>query len=637
MIVTSAPVNKALERFIEFSTEKARLLLEAGLTDQAVSILEDILSVCPENVEVVCRLAKLYFAVSKADQAESILRQFIYTNKCNTEALYNLGGILDSRGDYTGAIDCFAQVVALDPGRSDAHNAMGVSLIALSRPEDAERHLLEAIRLSPQFVAAYNNLGNLYSLYWRLSEANNLYREAIAQNPDYVEAYNNLGSNYNLEGNAAEAIKLYDKVLEIRPDNRAAASNMLFALNNSDAYDPEYIRAAHMRIGAALYPFVPCVRPLRSIRDDGRIRLGYVSPDFKAHSVGFFIESVLRCHDQSLFEIFCYDSANVTDSTTDRMKAMGCIWRRIYGYSDSQVDEQVRADSIDILIDLAGHTSGNRLGVFAHKPAPIQVTWLGYPNTTGLQQIDFRLTDALADPPGLTDQFCCERLIRLPRTFLCYAPPVSSPEVSPLPRKPVVFCSFNNLSKVSNTILDVWVRLLHAVPESRLSLKNGPLGDAGVRSRLVERFLSRRIGPERLILSGFTTKREDHLQRYGECHIALDTFPYCGTTTTCEALWMGVPVVSLAGNSHVSRVGASLLANVGLSELVARNSDEYVDIAAALAQNPERLQSYRRLLRTKMSCSPLMDAQTFTANLERVYHWMIEQYASTTHNNTERL
>lgn len=637
MIVTSAPVNKALERFLEFSTEKARLLLEAGLIDQAISIFEDILSVCPENSEAVCRLSRLYFAVSKVDQAESILRQFIQTNRCDIEALYNLGGVLNSRGDFAGATECYVRVVGLDPGRSDAHNAMGVSLIALGRPEDAERHLLESIRLSPQFVAAYNNLGNLYSLYWRLEEANNLYRKAIAQNPDYVEAFNNLGSNYNLEGNCTEAIKLYENVLEINPDDRAAASNMLFAFNGSDAYDPEYVSAAHKRIGAAFYPWWPCAQPLRSARDDNRIRVGYVSPDFKAHSVGFFIESVLCCHDRSHFDIFCYDNANVTDSTTDRMKEMGVIWRRIYGQPDSNVVGQIRADAIDILVDLAGHTSGNRLDVFAQKPAPVQVTWLGYPNTTGLQQMDFRLVDDLTDPLGLTDRLCSERLIRLPRTFLCYAPPVSSPEVLPLPQGPVVFCCFNNLSKFSNSILNVWARLLHAVPDARLSLKNGPLGDAGVRSRLMEQFALRGVGSERLIISGFTTNREDHLQRYGECHIALDTFPYCGTTTTCEALWMGVPVISLAGNTHVSRVGASLLANAGLSELVAGNSDEYVNIAAALAQNPERLQSYRRLLRSKVSCSPLMDAQTFTANLERVYQMMMEQYPSTTNNDMERL
>jgi predicted O-linked N-acetylglucosamine transferase (SPINDLY family) len=307
------------------------------------------------------------------------------------------------------------------------------------------------------------------------------------------------------------------------------------------------------------------------------------------------------------------------------MKRFGGVWRPIFGLSDHEVANLVAADEIDILVDLAGHSKGNRLGVFALQPAPTQVTWLGYPNTTGLKQIDFRLTDSFADPPGMTEHLYSERLIRLPRSFLCYEPAISTPEVVDLPGQPVVFCCFNNYPKIADTILALWARILHAVPEAILSLKCAQLGDLGVRTRLITRFAALGIDSAQLVISGFETNREEHLQRYGQCHIALDTFPYNGTTTTCEALWMGVPVVTLAGRSHVSRVGASIANNIGTPELVATSAEQYVDIALSLANDPVRIQAYRNTLRARLSRSPLMDAGSFTSDFEKSYRWIFGQ------------
>jgi predicted O-linked N-acetylglucosamine transferase (SPINDLY family) len=274
-------------------------------------------------------------------------------------------------------------------------------------------------------------------------------------------------------------------------------------------------------------------------------------------------------------------------------------------------------------VDLAGHTLGNRLSVFAMHPAPVQVTWLGYPNTTGLKQMDYRLTDNLADPAGMTDHQYSEKLVRLPHSFLCYAPPKSAPQVTPLPEAPITFCCFNNYPKVSDTVLKLWARILNAVPGSKLLLKCGSLEDSRVRTLLTGRFTALGIDLSRILLDRFTVHREEHLQRYAACHIALDTFPYNGTTTTCEALWMGVPVVTLAGTTHASRVGLSILENSGLHELIAQDSDQYVEIAAALAYAPERLLKYRLTLREQLSCSPLTDAVRFTADLEKVYSELV--------------
>jgi protein O-GlcNAc transferase len=490
--------------------------------------------------------------------------------------------------------------------------------------EDALFHYNKAIELAPERHETYNNIGNLLVICWKFSEAAEMYLKAIDKKHDDACAYSNLGRIAHYEGRIDDAIELFLKALDIQPDFRTAADSLLFVINNSDKYTPEQISNEHFRLSARC-PVSADQKCNRKYNKKAKIRVGYVSPDFKSHSVGFFIEPVLRQHSKEEFEIYCYDHVSVPDETTERMKSFGSIWRPIFGMSDLEVANLVSADDIDILVDLSGYSKGNRLGVFALQPAPIQVTWLGYPNTTGLKQIDYRLTDSIADPPGMTEHLHSERLIRLPGSFLCYTPSISTPEVADLPSRPLVFCCFNNYPKLSDTILALWAKILHAVPGASLLLKNSQLGDSGVRSKLIVRFAELGTDSAQLILSGFEDNREEHLRRYGSCHIALDTFPYNGTTTTCEALWMGVPVVTLAGTSHASRVGASIMNNIGLPELVATSADQYVDIAVSLANDLVRIQDYRNRLRMRLSSSPLMDAVTFTRDLEKSYRWMLEQ------------
>lgn len=620
-------IDTAAQRYIDISIEKVIKLHESGFTDQAVALYADILSLYPDNDEIMFKLARLYQCNGHEDMAIPLLQDIGAQSPYYADALQMLGKMLGSRRDFAGGVDCLTRLLELDDSCADRvgyYNDLARYMVELGRPDEAYSYLTKSIQLAPNHADTYNYLGNLFVHFWRLSEAGEQYQKVIELRADFASAYSNLAWIATLEGRITDAVALYRTALELNPDFRIAADNLLFTLNYSDIYTPEQVRDEHLRL-AERYDCPDEALAVKRHQQGEKIKVGYVSPDFKAHSVAFFFEPVLTCHNRANFEIFCYDTASVPDETTSRMMNLGWEWRTVYGLSDNAVAAQVRADGIDILVDLAGHTKGNRLGVFALRPAPIQVTWLGYPNTTGLKQIDFRLTDELADPSGMTDQLYAERLVRLPRSFLCYIPPIKSLEVDPLPEGPIIFCCFNNYPKISDTILHLWARVLCALPGSLLSLKNGSLCDAGVRDGLIRRFAACGIDQSRLILSSFSENREEHLRLYGACHIALDTYPYNGTTTTCEALWMGVPVVTLAGNSHASRVGASLLVNVGLPELVAKSADEYVNIALALSQNRELIMKYRHNLRNMFSRSPLADAPGFTADLERSYQWMIAQ------------
>jgi predicted O-linked N-acetylglucosamine transferase (SPINDLY family) len=352
------------------------------------------------------------------------------------------------------------------------------------------------------------------------------------------------------------------------------------------------------------------------------MNIGYFSPDFKRHSVAWFVEPLLAAHDQSRFKIFCYGNVASPDATTKRIADSCEEWRDIARLGDEWVGDLVRADRIDILVDLAGHTGDGRPLLFARKLAPVQVTWLGYPNTTGIAAIDYRLTDAVADPEDATDRSYVEKLVRLESGFLCYGPPPEAPEVAALPlagADHVTFGCFNNLAKVTSSMIALWARLLGALPGARLKLKSFGLAAESARRSIQEQFGRLGIGAERLELSGPEESFAAHLAKYAAVDIALDVFPYNGAATTCEALWMGVPVVTLAGSTHVSRVGASILGRVGLEELVAHSHEDYLQKALSLANDPLRLGALRTGMRERLRASPFLDAQGFARSLEKAY------------------
>lgn len=354
------------------------------------------------------------------------------------------------------------------------------------------------------------------------------------------------------------------------------------------------------------------------------MKIGYVSGDFRRHSVANFLFPVFENHDRSAFEIYCYSNNPSNDDVTERLVLAADQWRRISGLGDEEAARMIGEDGIDILVDLSGHTAHNRLQLFARRPAPTLVTWLGYPGSTGVEAIGFRLVDAITDPPDQGDRDYYEQLIRLEHGFLCYAPVDTAPAPVTRPAgKRIRFGSFNNPAKLSTTTLDVWGRLLSAIPGSELVLKGRSFADSLVREMLLKRFQDRGIATERVALLEHIASPDGHMAAYGEIDIGLDPFPYNGTTTTCEALWMGVPVVTLLGERHSGRVGASLLTRVGLEDLIAEDAEDYIRRAAALAVDHERRAELRRTLRSKMAASPLCDGPAFTRGLEAAYRRMI--------------
>ncbi len=361
------------------------------------------------------------------------------------------------------------------------------------------------------------------------------------------------------------------------------------------------------------------------------LRIGYVSPDFRAHSVAYFLEPILANHDKKSIRIYCYSAVVSPDETTERFKDLTHSWKSIVGLSDDDVASCIFNDQIDILVDLAGHTGNNRLLIFSRKLAPVQVSYLGYPNTTGLSTIDYRLTDAFADPPGSTDEWYTEKLVRVDPTTWCYRPSFRTPEIDKLPvlkKGHITFGSFNAFYKLNEIVFALWEKFLRELPTSQLFLKSRSLADPVIREKIFERFQASGISQERITLNQRESSHQRHLERYHEVDIALDSFPYNGTTTTCEALYMGVPVITLEGKDHRSRVGVSLLNQVQLQHLIARNEEEYVEIACSLASKVADLAELRNNLRARMEASPLMDEAGFTQGLENTYREMWQKWCN---------
>ena len=548
----------------------------------------------------------------RAAEALAHLETAARLESSNPTILLNLGVTHLDLNQPACAAEVFSRAVSLVPAMPEARNILGCALLGEGRIGDARTHLEEALRLRPNYPAAHDNLGRACRAQGRITEALAHFQSALAGNPSP-----GTHANYLLAGNYADDLAPAELV------DRHRRWDELHARRHRPRRRP---------------PLPPLHRR--------RVRIGYVSPDFRQHSVAFFFAPVLAAHDRAQFEVFCYDNGVAADTVTARLRGQAEHWRGIAALDDEAAAALVRQDGIDILVDLAGHTARNRLLVFARQPAPVQVTWLGYPNTTGMTAMDYRITDGVCLPAeedskelgggqsvplrteaagldarvsGSDSRHGPEALVRLPEVFCCYQPPPDCPPVRALPKaggRPFTFCSFNNLAKVSPGTVAVWAAILDRHPGSRLLLKSPGAGDPETQAAVRARFAGRDIAPERLHFNGEPLPMRRHLELYQECDIALDPFPYNGTTTTCEALLMGVPVITLAGRSHASRVGASFLASLGLPELVASNPAEYAGAAARLAADPARLAALRASLRPRLLDSPLGQADRVTRNLE---------------------
>jgi predicted O-linked N-acetylglucosamine transferase (SPINDLY family) len=554
------------------------------------------------------------------------LQAIIRRHPDSAEAHHQKGNILKSLFRFAEARASLGEAARLAPQNAAIWLNLGVACLELRRLDESVDAFRRAIDLEPDRPEARNAFGTVLLQQGLVTEAAAQFEKALQLRPGYAAAHDNMGRVMKAQGRSAEALACHRAALEREP-KATTHSNLLYTLNFVEGLPPEEILAEHRR-WAELYagPHGPEWRPvpLRPAQEPGRrkLRVGYVSPDFCNHAVAFFFEPVLSSHDRERFETVCYSDTRVPDQVTGRLRSHAWQWRNIAGWSDDLADALIRSDRIDILVDLAGHTAHNRLSVFGGRPAPVQVSWLGYPNTTGLPAIGYRLTDAVCDPPGLTERWHTEALVRLPQGFSCYLPPAESPPVGPLPALSaghVTFGCFNHVAKLTPAAVELWAGILGDLPGSRLMLKSRGLTDPGTIARIRNEFEGRGVAGGRIELRGEDLPTAGHLGLYNRVDIALDTFPYNGTTTTCEALWMGVPVVALAGDTHVARVSASLLTRLGAADLIAASAEDYRSLCLALAADLPRLAERRALQRDRMRASPICDAAGFTRGLEEAY------------------
>jgi predicted O-linked N-acetylglucosamine transferase (SPINDLY family) len=558
----------------------------------------------------------------------------------SAEHRYRLGAALLAQGQVERAAAELAACVRLAPDLVEARAQLGMALLRLGRADEARQALQTARARLDHGRAADRSLAPLlhYDLakalerLGGLEEVVDLFLRALAFDPGMAEAHNDVGILLLLQGLIEEALAHYRCAIALRPDDPFLHSNLLYALSFVPGADPDAVFAEH-RIWEDRHarPCYRLIRPHANVRDPERkLRIGYLSADLMSHPITYNVEGLMRCHDRSRFAVACYSDviAGAADATTARLTGLVDHWRSTAGVPDQAVAEMIRSDGIDILVGLAGHTAFNRLVIFAYKPAPVQV---GYGvGTSGMTAMDYWLTDAVLHPPD-TRERCTETLWRLPNLVL-HQPPVGAPEVAPLPfrqRGWITFGSFNNPAKLTPELIALWARILRSVPQARLRLKYMDwLDRPAIAGRIKARFAAHGIETERLLLDGGLLARPDHLALVGASDIMLDSFPFNGWTTTFEAMWMGVPVVTVAGDRFLGRVGASFLTAAGYPELIARDVEGYVEIALALARDPDRLARLRAQLRPRLAASPLCDAEAYARAVEAAYRDMWRRWCA---------
>ena len=599
---------------------------QGGRSEDAVGLIERAIACDAAIARYHNSLGVALYDLGRIDEAEASYRRALTLSPDHVETLVNLANALKEQGRLDEAVACLERALELRPDYALAHNNLANVKKDRGAYEAAIEGYRQALALAPDYVEARHNLSVALLAQGRLDEAEASCRKALALRPDYAEAHSNLGNVLAAQGRSDDAIAAIRRALEIKPDHAKAHSNLLFNMNYAPQFaDKEILGESRRWNNIHAVSRSRDKQAFANVRDPARpLRIGYVSRDFRAHSVAYFIEALLAGHDPAEVETLCYADVPWPDDTTRRLQKLPGKWRDINGMDDEQVADRVRSDAIDILVDLAGHTRNNRLLMFARKPAPIQVTYIGYCNTTGLEAIDYRLTDALADPVG-AEAFNSEELVRLPRCFLCYTPPTEAPVVGSLPARQagrITFGSFNNLPKVTPEVIALWSEILVAIPSARLVLKARSLSDRKTREHYAQMFAQNGVAHTQIGFIGAIPSSLEHMALYGKIDIGLDPFPYNGATTTCEAMWMGVPVIALAGRAHAGRVGVSLLSACGLGELIAETPREYVDTALRLASERDRLSTLRLELRSRMATSPLCDQAGLARAVEHAYRTM---------------
>lgn len=631
--------------------EEALALHKAGRLQEAEAAYRAIIESEPNSADAYHFLGLVEAGTGRLEAAEASISKAVALESDRPTFHYNLGFVLQGRERFAKALEHYQRSLDLEPNQPAGHYNVGLVLSRLRRFEEASKAFEAAIALQASYAEAWGNLGAARrslgdnagaikacnkALALNQMQAEVLvtlgnaakdegdygaalghYRAATGINPSLVTAHFNLGNTLIELGQMADGRAALEKAISIDPTDKGAQDNLLMSRLYEPSETERSLYEAHMVASKSL----PGAKELARKDDasDRPLKLGFVSADLKRHSCAYFLEPLFEALKQRTVQVFAYSMVIKPDEITERLKSLCDKWTDAIPLGDEELAGEIQKDGIDVLIDLSGHTAGNRLSVFARKPAPVQVSWLGYPATTGLPSIDARLTDALADPKGDADQWHSETLVRLPNSFLLYRAPEDAPTIAPLPAQAngfITFGSFNNLSKINPEVIESWCRILSDTPDSQLMLKGRTMASPGVRDSLRSQFEKRGIGAERLRLIDWLPRSENPLALYNEVDIALDTFPYNGTTTTCEALWMGVPVVGFIGSRHAGRVGASLLTSVRLTDCLASDRATYEQTAIDLAKDTQSLSFIRQSLRDQMATSPLCDGPLFARQFE---------------------
>ena len=645
---------------------QAQQLLMRGRNAEAEPVLKQVLALRPRNVDALVGMGLICNATNRCAEAVDYFQQALAIQPYSLLANANIGASFHRLERFDEAVRAFQQYLTYQPDTPVVLYNLGTSLRSLRRYEEAEHALRRATTLKPDYPEAFFNLANVLQDQQQFPEAVAAYHQALKLRPAYAEACNNLGHTLRKQGKLDEALAAFRKAMTINPDSPDALAGIAITLRDlgqaEDALAPfrHYLeRAPHDQALFSGYLLsleylaepqpqtvfdehvrwakryadpekVPAAAHTNDRTPTRRLRIGYISPDFRQHAMAFFIEDLLVRHDPAQFEIFCYSTNLFTDVVTERFKQYAHHWRDVALLKDPQIAEQIRSDQIDILVDLAGHTAGNRLLALATRPAPVQATYLGYIDTTGMSQIDYRLVDEHTDPPGTTEHLHTETLMRLPRTFACYRPHADMGDVSPLPaltNNHITFGAFSVAAKMNAPLVSTWAAILARVPNSRLLLAGNGLLNASVQERIAAMMAAAGVAPHRLEFHG-SRPLPEYFASHHEVDILLDPFPVAGHTITCNALWMGVPVISLAGTKYASRLGVSVLTNMNLTDLLAKTREEYIEKAITLASDLPRLQQLRSNLRDRMRNSPIMDAPAFVKNIEAAYRQMWQTWCA---------
>lgn len=593
---------------------------DSGRLDEACGFYRKAVAAAPGYAKAHLNLGIGLEASGDAGRAIECYETALALEPANPFVNYNLGNLLFKRGDLDGAESLLRNALRNRPEFPEG-------LIALSNIHDARGNLeaaaaaLEAaLRLKPGYVGALHNYGAVLRKLRRLPEAEAALRRAIELDPRFLPAYETLGGVLRGESKIAEALECFAGARKLAPERFDLESAELFTLNCSEDISADALFARHKAFGERLEKAVPRKFQFRNAKDpERRLRVGYLSGDFWRHPVALFAIPVIERHT---CEVFCYSTGVIADEVTRTIEAGADVFRDAQSMSDEELADTIHADGVDILVDLSGHSGVFRLGVLARQPAPVQASWLGYLNTTGLTRVHYRICDAYSDPEGVADALHTETLLRLPHSQWCYRPFIADIEVTDLPSRKngfVTFGSFNHVSKLSPGIRGLWADILRRVPASRLVLAGIPDGPA--KDGLLADLGRAGVSAARIATLPYAALH-DYLRSVGGVDIALDTTPYSGGTTTCDALWMGVPVVALRGSRSISRSAASILSTVGLTDWIASTPEDYVGLAAEFARNEALLAELRGSLRQKMRRSPIMDETAFVRDLESAYRTM---------------